>query len=67
MKATIERLQRMANKMRVKGKFLEGVPFGSGHINDTYRLTFEEADGTIRHYTFQGINSNVFPNPPAVM
>ena len=67
MKATIERLQRMANKMRVQGKFVEGINFGNGHINDTYRLAFEEENGSIHYYTFQGINSNVFPCPPDVM
>ena len=66
MKATIERLQRMAAKMRVQGEFIEGVPFGTGHINDTYRLTFND-NGKICKYIFQGINSNVFPNPPEVM
>ena len=66
MKATIQRLQRMAGKMCVKGEFIEGIPFGSGHINDTYRLTFDD-NGKINKYIFQGINSNVFPNPPEVM
>ena len=67
MQSTLERLQRMAGKMCVKGKFIEGIPFGSGHINDTYRLAFEEDNGKVHLYTFQGINHHVFPNPPEVM
>ena len=67
MKATTEHLQHIAEKMCVQGKFLEGIPFGSGHINDTYRLAYEDASGAVRKYTFQRINDNVFPNPPEVM
>ena len=52
--------------MRVRGEFVEGIAFGNGHINDTYRLTFND-NGTETHYIFQGINHNVFPNPPQVM
>ena len=66
MKVSVEKLQLLAEQMCVKGEFIEGVPFGTGHINDTYRLTFKE-DGKECKYIFQGINSNVFPKPPEVM
>jgi len=42
------------------------MPYGSGHINDTYRAEFRHA-GVSAHYILQRINSNIFKNPAAVM
>lgn len=44
------------------GVLEECIPFGSGHINDTYRLTFKEEDMTKR-YILQKMNKNIFTNP----
>jgi Ser/Thr protein kinase RdoA (MazF antagonist) len=41
-------------------------PFGSGHINDTYRVTLAGAAGD-RRYILQRLNPRVFQNPAAVM
>lgn len=38
------------------------TPFSSGHINDTFRI-----DTTRQSYVLQAINTNVFPNPKAVI
>ena len=40
------------------------VPFGNGHINDTYLVTVE---GAADRYILQRINGNVFPKPVEVM
>jgi hypothetical protein len=40
--------------------------YGSGHINDTYAVTFEEATGPVR-YILQRINHDIFRQPTAVM
>lgn len=48
------------------GHYLDGAPYGSGHINDTYRVTFDQS-GTSVNYIVQRINHNVFKNPVAVM
>ena len=50
---------------------LEGIleaysPYGNGHINDTYILTFKQPAGSV-NYILQRINHNVFKNPEAVM
>lgn len=42
-------------------------PFGSGHINDTYRLTCRLADGNIRHYILQRMNKEIFTKPVELM
>ncbi|MDO4322343.1 MAG: aminoglycoside phosphotransferase family protein [Lachnospiraceae bacterium] len=42
------------------------VPFGSGHINDTYRLTFQWEDGQ-QHYILQKMNKSIFEKPEELM
>ncbi len=59
-------IAEIINQFIVYGDFLVGVPFGFGHVNDTYQLTFDQ--GGIRlHYTLQRINKNVFTQPEKVM
>ena len=41
-------------------------PYGSGHINDTYRVAFDRA-GMPARYIFQRINHRIFKNPVALM
>ena len=48
------------------GELEECIPFGSGHINDTYRLTFRTADGEKR-YILQKMNKNIFRNTLELM
>lgn len=48
------------------GVLKECIPFGSGHINDTYRLTFETGDGN-RQYILQRMNRAVFTRPVELM
>ncbi|MFA5688830.1 MAG: aminoglycoside phosphotransferase family protein [Kiritimatiellales bacterium] len=42
------------------------IPYGTGHINDTYKV-FYERDGKQEYYIRQRINHNVFTNVPALM
>jgi hypothetical protein len=48
------------------GQFVSSVPYGSGHINDTYAVTVDQA-GTAVRYIFQRINDRIFTNVPALM
>lgn len=50
-----------------KGTFVEGAPYGSGHINDTFCLIFRQDDGATRRYILQRINHNVFRNTVGLM
>jgi hypothetical protein len=43
------------------------VPYGSGHINDTYIVHFSGLGGKPRRYVAQRINDNVFKNVTALM
>ena len=47
----------------IKGNVIECKEFGSGHINDTYKIVTD--DGHV--YVLQRINKNVFTDPIAVM
>ncbi len=49
-----------------EGTLAECIPFGSGHINDTYRLTFDK-DGAEVQYIIQKMNREVFHKPEEVM
>ncbi|MDW8345245.1 MAG: hypothetical protein RMM51_12255 [Verrucomicrobiae bacterium] len=59
-------LQSVAEKFLLHGDYMEAQPYGSGHINDTYAATFDQA-GTRVRYIFQRINHRVFKNPVALM
>ena len=50
----------------IPGRFVECVPCGNGHINDTYMVTFEEEDGLCR-YSLQHMNRSVFKDPVSLM
>ncbi|MCA9793796.1 MAG: aminoglycoside phosphotransferase family protein [Candidatus Eremiobacteraeota bacterium] len=45
-----------------QGQLKHSEPFGSGHINQTYLVTI---DG--QRYILQCLNTNIFPNPHALM
>jgi hypothetical protein len=56
----------VARQFQIYGEFLGAEPYGSGHINDTYRATFDQAGSPV-HYILQRINHNIFKNPVALM
>jgi hypothetical protein len=59
-------LRGIARQFQIFGEFLSAEPYGSGHINDTCCVVFDQAGTRIR-YIFQRINHLVFKNPVAVM
>jgi len=59
-------LRDALKKFDIKGGFVNAKPCGSGHINDTFLVTFER-DGVISRYIAQRINDNIFKNPVKVM
>lgn len=50
----------------ITGQFMEAVPHGNGHINDTFAVTVEDA-GVPCRYVLQRINERVFQNVSALM
>jgi hypothetical protein len=54
------------HQFAIYGEFESVEPFGSGHINDTFRSRWNQA-GTRVRYTHQRINEQVFAHPGEVM
>src|SRR5215467_5482225 len=59
-------VRSVAGQFQISGEFIGAEPYGSGHINDTYRVVFDQAGTTIR-YILQRINHNIFKQPALLM
>lgn len=59
-------LREINSMFTTKGDFVEGSPYGNGHINDTFAVVCEKA-GNRNRYIFQRINHNVFLEPKLLM
>ena len=55
-------LQPVVEQFEIDGAFLEAIPHGSGHINETY-LVHVQHNGERIDYILQQINQYVFKNP----
>ena len=51
----------------IEGTLTEAVPYGSGHINDTVRLTCALENGGQKRYILQRMNDGIFKNPVELM
>lgn len=56
----------VAPQFQLPGEFLGAVPYGSGHINDTFAAWYDQG-GTIIRYLHQRINTIIFRDPEALM
>lgn len=59
-------LKEIAPQFAFEGEPETCVPFGSGHINDTYRVACRTDEGE-KYYVLQRMNHSVFQNPEALM
>ncbi len=59
-------LKGIGANFRIIGDFITGCPYGSGHINDTFAVSYNQGGFYVR-YIFQRINHRIFTNPPALM
>jgi Phosphotransferase enzyme family len=59
-------VRAVAQHFQIQGEFLGAEPYGSGHINDTYCVRFDQGGSPVR-YILQRINHNIFKNPVALM
>ena len=58
-----QEIKNIINAFGLEGTLTECVPYGSGHINDTYRLTYD----TGKHYILQRMNKSIFTKPVELM
>lgn len=59
-------IRNVAELFDLRADYVCGAPYGSGHINDTYRIEVDQA-GLRVSYILQRINSNVFKQPIPLM
>lgn len=60
-----KQVSTLASEFDIEANVTNVSPFGSGHINDTYRVTTDQPD--TKRYLLQRINHHVFKNVSAVM
>lgn len=59
----------LSDKIRhfhIEGQYLSAIPFGDGHINDSYCVTFSQ-NGAAQRYLVQRVNTRIFVNPQVLM
>jgi Ser/Thr protein kinase RdoA (MazF antagonist) len=59
-------LGEVVRAFQIHGRFQGGVPYGSGHINDTFAVVVDQAGAPVR-YILQRINHRIFRDVPALM
>lgn len=65
-KADLEQITNAVKNFNLKGKTRGCIPYGNGHINDTFMVVCDD-DGQERKYILQSVNGNVFKKPEQVM
>lgn len=60
-------LENISSFFKLEGSFLNSSIHTSGHINDTFVLTFKNVEGILTKYILQKINTNIFKNPEELM
>ena len=63
---TSNKVQEAIDGFKLPGELKECIRYGSGHINDTYRLTYETPQGTKR-YILQRMSTSIFKKPVELM
>ncbi len=58
--------KQVLEQFSINGEFVSSTPYGSGHINDTRLVTYDD-NGSECMYILQRINHNVFKNPEELM
>ncbi len=65
-KHSVEQVRQVYSGFQAWGDFVDAAPYGSGHINDTYKVSVRLA-GTPAHYLAQRINHAIFKEPDKLM
>lgn len=59
-------IEQIISNYKISGDFIEAKPFGNGHINETFLVSFNQA-GFKTEYILRKINKYVFKNPEIVV
>lgn len=66
-KTNLNQISNAIKNFKLEGRTRGVVPYGNGHINDTFMVISVEDDGTEHKYVLQTVNHNVFKEPDKVM
>lgn len=58
--------EKVSENFKIEGEIVSSMPYGNGHINDTYIIK-TRVNGGEKKYILQRINKNVFKNPELLM
>ena len=60
-------IREVTNAFATQHTLVGALPYGSGHINDTFVAHYQPEEGHCKRYIFQRINTSVFKNPYELM
>lgn len=63
-------MEQIANAVKhfsLCGEVRGFIPYGNGHINDTFKVVCNDENNIDREYILQSVNNNVFKEPQKVM
>ena len=63
---SVDQLHAVVDGFQIFGELKAVEPYGSGHINDTYRISVDLAGRPV-HYLLQRINLSIFTRPDQLM
>ena len=63
----MERESKALSNFHLDGEVKSIERFGSGHINDSFLVVLDQADGTVNRVVLQRLNTQVFTKPEEVM
>lgn len=61
-----KKIEEVIEEFDFAGELTECIPYGNGHINDTYRLTFRVGE-KVKRYILQRMNKSIFTDPVGLM
>lgn len=62
-----EILRTLGEKFRLAGELYAYDVITIGNINETYKVTYKNEDGSLKSYLFQKVNTHVFKSPVEIM
>ena len=62
-----EKITDVVDNFCFSGTLVDKRPWGNGHINDTYLLTYENEEQKEKRYILQCMNKNIFKQPVELM
>lgn len=60
-------IDEVVAQFQTEGKAVEKMPYGNGHINDTFLVVCETAEGKGKRYILQKMNHSIFKAPEQLM